>query len=439
MFWKKSGYAWLLLGIVIVANISLDLHYYSDYQEKLNILEQMLQAENDAARMDAVSGLLKYNFEAKKPAYRPLLEQYGYTQGVRDRYYDEFVKSCAVTAACSTGLLLIAWTVAAAGKKRIHGMLDGYFWGLFQCLAQFRNGRVLEETDRRQFPLLDGYENATMRVNEQLELLLEHLELACGQAYKDREEVKRLVTDISHQLKTPVAALDTCFDVLNSGFMQDASNGQQGGALTYAQQREFMQRCKSELEGMKTLLESLLQVSRLEIGMIRIEQVRAPILDTVIQAVNRVYPKASGKQIEFYFDYDSQMEKLEIMQDSKWLCEAFVNILDNSIKYSPCGSEIGIRLQQYAAFVRVEVEDAGIGIPKRERHKVFRRFYRGEDARVKKEDGSGVGLYLTRQIIERHQGTVSVKDRVAQGTGKQGCRLVVQLPYVMGVSKGDAG
>ena len=75
-------------------------------------------------------------------------------------------------------------------------------------------------------------------------------------------------------------------------------------------------------------------------------------------------------------------------------------------------------------FLRIEIEDEGIGIPKEERHRVFQRFYRGIADEVVSQSGSGVGLYLTRQIIERHGGTI----RVASGK-KGGSVFVIQLPY----------
>lgn len=288
-----------------------------------------------------------------------------------------------------------------------------YFWELWQCLMQFREGSM-----DIQLPAVEVGEKSALRVNEQLELLAEYLSVTREQVYRDKEAVKRLVTDISHQLKTPVAALDTCFAVWNDASLQDT------------ERKEFEQRCKSELEGLKVLLDSLLQVSRLEVGMIQIQRKKAPLLDTIINAVNRVYPNASARQIEFGFDYAGEIERLDVMQDTKWLCEAFINILDNAIKYSPIGSEVTISVHKRVSFVRIEIADSGIGIPKQEYHKVFQRFYRGKDKRVYKESGSGVGLYLAREIIRDHRGMISVKSDYERNKEYPGCKVVVRLPLI---------
>ena len=87
-----------------------------------------------------------------------------------------------------------------------------------------------------------------------------------------------------------------------------------------------------------------------------------------------LYPKADEKEIEFVFDYEKELEACTIMQDKRWLGEAVINVLDNAIKYSPCGSKIFIRLQKRNDFVRMEIEDQGIGIPQNEYHKIFNDF-----------------------------------------------------------------
>lgn len=154
-------------------------------------------------------------------------------------------------------------------------------------------------------------------------------------------------------------------------------------------------------------------------------------MDTIITAVNRVYPKASEKNIEFNFDYEDSLNNLAIMQDAKWLGEAIINILDNAIKYSPDHSEIFIRIQKRIGFIRIELEDQGFGIPKEEYHKIFKRFYRGNQPKVKAQSGSGIGLFLAREIIEKHQGTITVSSRLCtedNNNSRCGSTFVIQLP-----------
>ncbi len=113
-------------------------------------------------------------------------------------------------------------------------------------------------------------------------------------------------------------------------------------------------------------------------------------------------------------------------QDKRWLGEAVINVLDNAVKYSPCGSKIFIRLQKRNDLVRMEIEDQGIGIPQNEYHKIFQRFYRGSSKEVMEKSGTGIGLFLSREIIEKHAGTIMVTS----GKKKKGSTFVIQLPYV---------
>lgn len=171
-------------------------------------------------------------------------------------------------------------------------------------------------------------------------------------------------------------------------------------------------------------MQSLLEISKMETGLIQINKKKLPLMDTVISAVNCTYPKADEKEIEFVFDYAKELETCMVMQDKRWLGEAIINVLDNAIKYSPEHSKITIRLQKRTGFVRIEIEDQGIGIPQSEYHKIFQRFYRGTAPEVREKSGTGIGLYLSRQIIEQHGGTITV----ASGKVRKGSTFLIQLP-----------
>lgn len=257
-------------------------------------------------------------------------------------------------------------------------------------------------------------ETLLSKIQMRLKRLADITEAAATESEEQKRQVQSIVSDISHQLKTPVAALDICFSVL----MQND--------LSAKEQEEFRIRCRSALDGLETLLQSLLEISKMETGLIQINKKKLPLMDTVISAVNRTYPKADEKEIEFVFDYEKELETCTIMQDKRWLGEAVINVLDNAVKYSPCGSKIFIRLQKRNDLVRMEIEDQGIGIPQNEYHKIFQRFYRGNSKEVMEKSGTGIGLFLSREIIEKHAGTITVTS----GKKKKGSTFVIQLPYV---------
>ena len=185
----------------------------------------------------------------------------------------------------------------------------------------------------------------------------------------------------------------------------------------------FLARCGLQIDKLESLSASLIHISRLESRMITLKPESASLVDVLVDAVNTVYHKAAEKNIEIVTE---EFEDEKFCLDKKWVPEAIANILDNAIKYSPSHTPVHICVRKRSSFVRVEIEDRGIGIPKEERNKVFQRFYRGDHEIVKTQDGSGVGLYLSRKIIEDSGGTVSVYSAESGGS-----RFVVQLPRLV--------
>ncbi len=387
----------------------------------------------------------KQEYSQEQQWQQQQLEQYGYQHSYQNRFYVDFIRQTAAAAVCLGVFTAVLLAGLFLTEKYRRNKLETYLNSLGRCLSVFRDYANCPGTDRqeefskdgagsrqpdksrqvyrseeavREPLILEGYEEESGRIYEQLERFEEYLSLAQEQALSEKEKTKKIVTDISHQLKTPVAALDTCFTILEDKELGEEERG------------EFYQRCRDELDGLKMLLESMIQISRMESGMIQIKRKKAPLMDTVIQAVNRIYPKASEKQMELVFDCEPQMEDSEILQDSKWLCEALMNVLDNAVKYSPCGSEIFIRIQKGISFAKIEIQDQGIGIRKKEFHKVFQRFYRGSSRQVQQAEGAGVGLYLAKQIISGHHGMISVKAGNGKKEGSAGSVFVIRLPFM---------
>ena len=474
---------------VILFNICFDAACYQNYQDKMHLLEQMAASDEDN-RLDAAVSIIK----AEQEHRMEFVKLYGLEHSVQNRYYVMCTRQCMAMAAGSGLVLVIFLAVSYWLQRNRHAQLETYlnslsrylaeFWEqaqvarcaqkpehrtgsmqeaessreaaenarqkpehkaqLFQetgssrepaenaCLEPEHRARFLQETPASRYtpcsrpvlpPALEGLETEAGFLNDQLERAAQYLLQAQEKAYLEKEKTKSMVTDISHQLKTPVAALDTCFTILEDP------------QLLAAERVEFYGRCRNELEGLKGLLDSLLQISRLESGLIQIARKKSLLFDTVIAAVNRIYPKASEKQIGLETDFEPQTEQLAVMQDKKWLCEALVNVLDNAVKYSPCGSEIRIGIHKGIRFACIEIADQGIGIPGEDCHKVFRRFYRGSSRWVHGQPGSGVGLYLVREIINGHHGTVIVKqghpDAASQKIKFPGSIFVIQIPLAL--------
>lgn len=254
-----------------------------------------------------------------------------------------------------------------------------------------------------------GYRNDTdymktgihSQITEQLDRLGMAFHTLTERLRTEKENTKQLVTDISYQLKTPIAATQLSYEILEDGDISEE------------ERQEFLQRGKKEVQKLSNLLDALMNLSRLEAGMIEIHQKDASLKETLIQAVNGIYLKAQDRQMDLEMQ---EFQDMVLSLDERWTAEAFSNVLDNAVKYSPAKSTIRIRVLPQISYVLIEVEDEGIGIPQKEYAKIFGRFYRGNEPEVVKSEGSGVGLYLVRYILEAQGGSVRALPATGRGT-----------------------
>lgn len=214
---------------------------------------------------------------------------------------------------------------------------------------------------------------------------------------EEQERIKILISDISHQIKTPLANI-----LLYSQILQEAEIKPE---LT-----PIVDNIRSQSEKLDFLISSLVKVSRLESEVFVLQprqQAVAPMLQAVVLTA---LEEAEKKQIQIELEAGDS----EACFDRKWTEEAVGNLVDNAIKYSPEGSIVNIKINDYEMFTAVSVTDFGIGIREEEQAQIFSRFYRGRE--VSEEKGVGIGLYLAREIAERQSGYVKVRSKYGEGS-----------------------
>lgn len=219
------------------------------------------------------------------------------------------------------------------------------------------------------------------------------------QSQRDKETLQSLVSDISHQVKTPVANLK-----LYTGILQKPELPEEKRVL-------FVATMDEQINKLDFLMQSLIKMSRLETGTFVLTPTEARLGDTIAQAMSTVWAKAEKKQIELTVDCAPE---IMVQHDPKWTAEAIGNILDNAVKYTPTGGRVAIAVRPWQFYTRIDITDTGIGIPEEHYNDVFQRFYRAQE--VATEEGVGLGLYLANGIITRQKGYISVKSTVGVGT-----------------------
>lgn len=250
-------------------------------------------------------------------------------------------------------------------------------------------------------------ETQLARIRHRLARLYQIMQENRRKVDEERQELQSLVSDISHQVKTPVSNLKMVTDTLLTK------------PVTDQERVDFLQGIRSQTEKLDFLFQALVKTSRLETGAIQLEKNDSLLFDTLAQAMSGIVYSAEKKNITVTVDCP---EDLHLPHDSKWTAEALFNLLDNAVKYSLTGGKISVSVERWEMYVKLDVTDTGKGISESNQASIFRRFYREEE--VHDEQGVGIGLYLTREIITRQGGYIKVTSEVGKGS-----TFSVFLPY----------
>ncbi|HSL56706.1 MAG TPA: ATP-binding protein [Acidimicrobiales bacterium] len=215
------------------------------------------------------------------------------------------------------------------------------------------------------------------------------------------EAVRRdFVANISHELKTPVGAL-----VLLAETLADEDDAEVTARLAG--------RMFTEAQRVGRTIDDLLELSRIEAEEVR-QREAVPVSGVLAAAVDRIAPAADQRSIEVQLDEPGA--DATIIGDRRQLASAVFNLLENAVKYSDDGSVVHLRSWSDAAWVDIEVEDHGVGIPPRDLERIFERFYRVDQARSRQTGGTGLGLAIVRHVVNNHAGEVLVESREGEGS-----------------------
>lgn len=250
---------------------------------------------------------------------------------------------------------------------------------------------LVEQQERQIFS--EAEDTLTARLQHQLLKLRNILTAQNQMLAQEKEQIKTLISDISHQIKTPIAAANTFAELLGDG------------ELSAEERTEYITTLQMSLGKLTFLTNSLIKMSRLESGIISLKPEKNSLNEIVLQAVKTVYAKAKEKGILITFECD---QAFEAVLDFNWTAEAISNVIDNAVKYTPQGGFVRLQITEYPSFLRLDISDSGVGIPEEEQAKIFGRFYRGKQSVG--TDGVGIGLYLTREIINRQNGYMKVSS-----------------------------
>lgn len=290
---------------------------------------------------------------------------------------------------------MTGWIAAGVMLAAAVGVVLGERW---------RSARLIQRLDAMLTAAVEGEfseasfdESRLSALESRLARYLAASALSARNLQAQKDQISALISDISHQTRTPVANLQ-----LYSQLLEEQPLTPQG--------RRCAQAISAQSEKLQTLIEALVKSSRLETGILALHPEPGPLAPMVARAAAQYAPKARENQIRLTVGPTEG----EALFDPKWTEEALCNLLDNALKYTPAGGSVTVEVRPYEMFTAVCVQDTGPGIPEEEQTKIFGRFYRAPGAY--QAEGVGIGLYLTRQIAAGQGGYVRVNSAPGQGS-----------------------
>lgn len=265
-----------------------------------------------------------------------------------------------------------------------------------------RLNRMLDEGIRGEFQESRYDESELSRVEVKWKQFLEASAISKTNLEKEKENIQGMISDISHQTKTPIANIRLYSELLEESLSRNSA---------HKDQLEMAGQIRHQAEKLEFLIQSLTKMSRLETNLVEVRPVKQPVRPLLEKTAEEARPKADKKQISIQMDGS---EDFDALYDAKWTSEALFNILDNAVKYSPQGSVIRVLAKKYEMYGCIQVTDEGMGIPEEEIPKIFGRFYRSET--VQQEEGVGIGLYLSREILRKQNGYIKVTSHPGKGS-----------------------
>lgn len=242
-------------------------------------------------------------------------------------------------------------------------------------------------------------ETLESKLNHKLIRLSEITEGAVSESRIEKDELQSLLGDISHQIKTPIANIKMYNNILIER------------EVSKEKEKEFLTLSNLQIEKLDFLMKSMIKMSRLENGVVQLKPKDNFIISIIANALAQINQKAEDKKISIEISCE---EEIKAAFDEKWTEEAIFNVIDNAVKYTPRGGKIAIEVEELEMYVAVSICDNGIGIDEEEQGRIFQRFYRSPMVQV--EEGVGVGLALTREIILKEQGFMKIKSELGKGT-----------------------
>lgn len=241
-----------------------------------------------------------------------------------------------------------------------------------------------------------------LRGDDEIDQLGETFDEMATSLEKDMKHEKRLTSDVAHELRTPLMAMLATVEAMQDG--------------VYPTDDEHLETVASETRRLARLVQQMLDLSRMEnsTAPLNLEPVdMVPFVRSIVNGQERLF---ADRDLRLRFADETQGHDDVVEADPDMITQCVINLLSNAMRYTPEGGWVVVSVLSDRKHVDIAVSDTGIGIAKDDLSRIFGRFWRADASRAREAGGLGVGLAVTKQIVERHHGYISVESELGKGT-----------------------
>lgn len=363
------------------------------YIEHNKVIAARLIAMDTSAKEDIIKVFIKDVSAEEIKASETELDDYGYNSNL-DVYKNPVIYRYQNHTAFVMVCLLLSAGVAAY-LLTIRKLLN-----IFNKIKEFSRAaeQIVEGKFEKNFP--DNREGDFYIFGHQFNMMSKRLKESLDKLKEEKLYLKNIIADISHQLKTPLAAL-----VMFNSIMESDEN------MEWTERENFLKKSAEQLSKMEWLIKNLLKLARLEAGAVEFKLEDNKLSSTIDKSVTFLELMAEEKEQSVIVKGDSE---IMLSHDSEWTAEALINLIKNSIEHTQKGGKIEIETEETPLSVQIIIKDNGEGISQSELPKIFKRFYKGENST--NPSSIGIGLALSKSIIEGQRGSITAQSEVGKGT-----------------------
>ncbi|MCB2307938.1 HAMP domain-containing histidine kinase [Clostridium estertheticum] len=380
---------------LIITSLSLKSHHdnlKSDYIKSLGAIAERVAQKDPRMEKEIMPLITREVSEEEATRGKTFLKEYGLTEDLEDQLFP-YVNTTIIKNNCS---IILIFSFMASILFVLNYFQYSFFYKRIRQLTLAAKNVVEGDYDIAINENLEGdFSKLAISFNSMRGIIKSNLsELAL-----EKQFLVDLLSDISHQLKTPLSSVILYNDIMVTK------------ELTPEQNELFLLNNQNQLEKMNRLIKNLLKLAKLDAKAIEIVKEEQSLNGTLHDSIDSLESRAIEGQVKIIFN---EKEEIEFNHDVLWLQEAFINIIKNGIEHTPPGGSIKLTLMENPLYTRVTIEDTGEGMTEVDLPNIFKRFYKAKTAR--RSDSIGIGLSLSKSIIEAHNGIIEVRSKVNIGT-----------------------